>query len=43
MTTSKSIRIIRTLYDQARDEAATVHRSIAGQIGYWQLCRLEMK
>ena len=35
MTTSTSIRINRTLYDQARNEAAAEHRSIAGQVEYW--------
>ena len=35
MTTSTSIRIDQTLYDQARDEATAEHRTIAGQIEYW--------
>jgi hypothetical protein len=35
MTTSTSIRINQTLYDQARNEAAAEHRSIAGQVEYW--------
>ena len=35
MTTSTSIRIDQTLYDQARDEAVAEHRTIAGQVEYW--------
>lgn len=35
MTTSTSIRIDQTLYDQARAEAAVEHRTIAGQVEYW--------
>ena len=35
MSTSTSIRIDQTLYDQARSEAASEHRTIAGQIEYW--------
>ena len=35
MTTSKSIRIDQTLYNQARDEAVAEHRTIAGQVEYW--------
>ncbi|MCK9512446.1 MAG: ParD-like family protein [Pigmentiphaga sp.] len=35
MGTSTSIRIDQTLYDQARSEAASEHRTIAGQIEYW--------
>jgi hypothetical protein len=35
MTTSTSIRIDQTLYNQARNEAACEHRTIAGQIEYW--------
>ena len=35
MTTSTSIRIDQTLYDQARNEAQAEHRTIAGQIEYW--------
>ena len=35
MTTSTSIRIDQTLYDQARGEARAEHRTIAGQIEYW--------
>ena len=35
MTASTSIRIDQTLYDQARSEAQTEHRTIAGQIEYW--------
>ncbi|MCF8493389.1 MAG: ParD-like family protein [Sphingomonadaceae bacterium] len=35
MTTSTSIRIDQKLYDQARNEALTEHRTIAGQVEYW--------
>jgi hypothetical protein len=35
MTTSTSIRIDQTLYDQARSEARAEHRTIAGQVEYW--------
>lgn len=35
MSASTSIRIDQTLYDQARSEAASEHRTIAGQIEYW--------
>ena len=35
MSTSTSIRIDQTLYDQARCEAVSEHRTIAGQIEYW--------
>ncbi|MBK7677472.1 MAG: hypothetical protein IPJ27_23495 [Candidatus Accumulibacter sp.] len=35
MTSSTSIRIDQTLYDQARAEAAAEHRTIAGQVEYW--------
>lgn len=35
MSTSTSVRIDQTLYDQARSEAASEHRTIAGQIEYW--------
>ena len=35
MTTSISIRIDQTLYNQARDEAVAEHRTIAGQVEYW--------
>ncbi|AVP57288.1 ParD-like family protein [Pulveribacter suum] len=35
MSTSTSIRIDQTLYDQARADAASEHRTIAGQIEYW--------
>lgn len=35
MSTSTSIRIDQTLYDQARMDAASEHRTIAGQIEYW--------
>jgi len=32
---STSIRIDQTLYNQAKAEAATEHRTIAGQIEFW--------
>lgn len=35
MSTSTSIRIDQALYDQARSEAVSEHRTIAGQIEYW--------
>lgn len=35
MSSSTSIRIDQTLYDQARTEAAAEHRTIAGQVEYW--------
>jgi hypothetical protein len=35
MTTSTSIRIDQTLYDQAKRDAAAEHRTIAGQVEYW--------
>ncbi len=35
MTVSTSIRINRTLYEQAKHDAAVEHRSIAGQIEFW--------
>ena len=35
MTTSISIRIDQTLYNEARDEAVAEHRTIAGQVEYW--------
>jgi len=35
MSRSTSIRIGQTLYDQARSEAVSEHRTIAGQIEYW--------
>lgn len=35
MTTSTSIRIDQTLYNQAKQDAAAEHRTIAGQIEYW--------
>lgn len=35
MSASTSIRIDQTLYDQARTEATSEHRTIAGQIEYW--------
>lgn len=34
MSTSTSIRIDQALYDQARSEASSEHRTIAGQIEY---------
>ena len=35
MTVSTSIRINQELYDQARGEAMTEHRTIGGQVEYW--------
>lgn len=35
MTTSTSIRIDQTLYNQARQDAVSEHRTIAGQVEYW--------
>jgi len=35
MTTTTSIRIDQTLYDQARIDATTERRTIAGQVEYW--------
>lgn len=35
MTTTTSIRIDQTLYDQAKTDAAIERRTIAGQIEYW--------
>ena len=35
MTTSISIRIDQALYNQAKNEAAAEHRTIAGQVEYW--------
>jgi hypothetical protein len=35
MTTSTSIRIDQTLYNQAKRDAAAEHRTIAGQVEYW--------
>ncbi|TXH01832.1 MAG: hypothetical protein E6R09_05900 [Rhodocyclaceae bacterium] len=35
MTTTTSIRIDQTLYDQAKTDAAIEHRTIAGQIEFW--------
>lgn len=35
MTTSTSIRIDQTLYNQAKHDAVTEHRTIAGQVEYW--------
>lgn len=35
MTTTTSIRIDQTLYDQAKSDATAEHRTISGQIEYW--------
>ncbi len=35
MTSSTSIRIDQKLYNQARQDAAAEHRTIAGQVEYW--------
>ena len=35
MPASTSIRIDRTLYNQAKADAAVEHRTIAGQVEYW--------
>ena len=35
MNSSTSIRIDQNMYNQARHEAKTEHRTIAGQIEYW--------
>ncbi len=35
MSISTSIRIDQTLYNQAKADAASEHRTIAGQIEYW--------
>ncbi|HIJ89318.1 MAG: ParD-like family protein [Desulfobulbaceae bacterium] len=35
MATSTSIRINQELYEQAKQDAAVEHRSIAGQIEFW--------
>ncbi len=35
MTTSTSIRIDQTLYNQAKHDAQAEHRTIAGQVEYW--------
>ncbi|NVM75117.1 hypothetical protein FHW83_000897 [Duganella sp. SG902] len=35
MAGSTSIRISQELYEQARQDAAIEHRSIAGQIEFW--------
>lgn len=35
MTNSTSIRIDQRLYNQAKQDAAAEHRTIAGQIEYW--------
>jgi len=32
---SMSVRIEKDLYERAKSEAATEHRTIAGQIEYW--------
>ena len=37
MSTSTSIRIDQTLYEQARNEAQSEHRTIAGQIEFWAI------
>lgn len=35
MSTTTSIRIDQTLYNQAKYDAAAEHRTIAGQVEYW--------
>ena len=35
MSVTTSIRIDQTLYDQAKEDAAVEHRTIAGQVEYW--------
>lgn len=35
MSSTTSIRIDQTLYNQAKIDATTEHRTIAGQIEYW--------
>lgn len=35
MSATTSIRIDQTLYNQAKADAATEHRTIAGQIEFW--------
>ena len=35
MATSISIRIDQALYNQAKNDAAAEHRTIAGQVEYW--------
>lgn len=35
MSVSTSIRIGQELYEQARQDAAAEHRSIAGQVEFW--------
>ena len=35
MPATTSIRIDRTLYDQARMDAVAEHRTIAGQVEFW--------
>ena len=37
MSASTSIRINETLYKQARADAASEHRTIAGQIEFWAM------
>lgn len=35
MSTTTSIRIDQTLYDQAKADAVAEHRTIAGQLEFW--------
>lgn len=35
MTATTSIRIDQTLYDQAKADAISEHRTIAGQVEFW--------
>lgn len=35
MSTTTSIRIDQSLYEQAKTDAAAEHRTIAGQVEYW--------
>ncbi|OIQ80938.1 hypothetical protein GALL_373030 [mine drainage metagenome] len=35
MTTTTSIRIDQSLYDQAKADAIAEHRTISGQVEYW--------
>ena len=35
MTTTTSIHIDQSLYDQAKTDAAAEHRTISGQVEYW--------
>lgn len=35
MSSTISIRIDKTLYDQAKTDAVIEHRTIAGQVEYW--------